>query len=39
MTSSYKRYGDGTNEPSLRELDEYDLYDGYEDMVLDLTEE
>ncbi|GJT24170.1 zinc knuckle CX2CX4HX4C containing protein [Tanacetum coccineum] len=27
------------NDPSLRALDEYDLYDGYDDAVSDLTEE
>ncbi|GJT00925.1 hypothetical protein Tco_0822094 [Tanacetum coccineum] len=39
MDSSYKRHGGETNDPSLCELDEYDLYDGYDDVVLDLTEE
>nr|GEW67015.1 hypothetical protein [Tanacetum cinerariifolium] len=29
MAFSYKRHGGGTNDLSLRELDEYHLYDGY----------
>ncbi|GJW19323.1 hypothetical protein Tco_0026759 [Tanacetum coccineum] len=32
MSSSSKRHGGGTNDPSVRELDEYDLYDGYDDV-------
>ena len=39
MTSSYKQHGDRTNDYSIRELDEYDLYDGYDDVVSDLTKE
>nr|GEV25511.1 putative alpha/beta hydrolase fold protein [Tanacetum cinerariifolium] len=39
MASSYKRHGGRTNNPSLHELDEYYLYDGYDDVVSDLTEE
>ncbi|GJW18982.1 hypothetical protein Tco_0026418 [Tanacetum coccineum] len=32
MSSSSKRHGGGTNDPSVRELDDYDLYDGYDDV-------
>nr|GEV58429.1 putative reverse transcriptase domain-containing protein [Tanacetum cinerariifolium] len=39
MVSSYKRHDGGINDPSLCELDEYDLYDGYDDVVLYLMEE
>ncbi|GJS76165.1 hypothetical protein Tco_0726046 [Tanacetum coccineum] len=39
MDSSYKRHRGETNDLSLCELDEYDFYDGYDDVVLDLTEE
>ncbi|GJX18695.1 hypothetical protein Tco_0221372 [Tanacetum coccineum] len=38
MTFSYKRHGGCTNDPSLCELDEYDLYDGYHDVASNLTE-
>ncbi|GJW05503.1 hypothetical protein Tco_1564359 [Tanacetum coccineum] len=37
MASSYKQHGGGTNDPSLCELDEYDLYEGYDNVVSDFT--
>ncbi|GJW18985.1 hypothetical protein Tco_0026421 [Tanacetum coccineum] len=38
MSSLSKRHGGGINDPSVRELDEYDLYDGYDDVGEELEE-